>query len=75
MCIIFVIQLQENSCEPCSRAVTNALVKFTKCLPHLSCAGVLLPVLLTPHAINEMDTVLQIITEALSSQHKENLLR
>jgi hypothetical protein len=69
------MQLQENSCEPCSRAVVKALVKFTKCSPHLSCAEVLLPVMLTAHAINEKDTVLQIITEALSSEHRENLLR
>jgi hypothetical protein len=75
ICITFVVQLQEDSREPCSRAVVKALVKFTKCLPHLSCAEVLLPVMLTPHAINEKDTLLQIITEALSSQHKENLLR
>ncbi|XP_033607901.1 uncharacterized protein LOC111865847 isoform X2 [Cryptotermes secundus] len=67
--------LQENGRESCSRTVINALVKFTKCLPHLSCTEVLLPVMLTPQTINEKDTVLQIITEALSSQHKENLLR
>lgn len=57
-----------------SHAVVNALVKFTKSLPHLSCAEVLLPVMLTPH-VNEKDTLLQIVTEALSPQHKENLLR
>jgi hypothetical protein len=69
------MQLQEKGHEPCSRAVVKALVKFTRSLPHLSCAEVLLPVMLTSHAINEKDTVLQMITEALSPQHKENLLR
>jgi hypothetical protein len=69
------MQLQDNSRDPCSRAVVKALVTFTKCLPHLNCVEVLLPVMLTPHDINEKDTVLQIITEALSSEHKENLLR
>lgn len=69
-----IMQLQENGREPSSRAVVKALVKFTTSLPHLSCAEVLLPVMLTPH-VNEKDTVLQIVTEALSPQHKENLLR
>ncbi|PNF31191.1 hypothetical protein B7P43_G14943 [Cryptotermes secundus] len=73
--LLLVPRLQENGRESCSRTVINALVKFTKCLPHLSCTEVLLPVMLTPQTINEKDTVLQIITEALSSQHKENLLR
>jgi len=68
------MQLQENGQEPSSRAVVKALVKFTNSLPHLSCAEVLLPIMLTPH-VNEKDTVLQIVTEALSTQHKENLLR
>ena len=56
---MFTMQLQENTQEPSSHAVVKALVKFTNCLPHL----------------NEKDTVLQIVTEALSPQHKENLLR
>jgi hypothetical protein len=71
---MFIMQLQGNSQEPSSRAVVKALVKFTKSLPHLSCAEVLLPVMLTPH-VNEEDTLLQIVIEALSPQHKENLLR
>jgi hypothetical protein len=71
---MFIMQLQENSQEPSSHAVVKALVKFTKSLPHLSSAEVLLPVMLTPH-LNEKDTLLQIVKEALSPQHKENLLR
>jgi hypothetical protein len=74
LCYI-TMQIQEKGREPCSRAVVQALVKFTKSLPHLGCAEVLLPVMLTSHVINEKDTVLQIITEALSPQQKENLLR
>jgi len=69
------MQLQEKGHEPSSRAVVKALVKFTKSLPHLSCTEVLLPIMLISHTINEKDTVLQIITEALGPQHKENLLR
>jgi hypothetical protein len=72
---VFVMQLQEKGHEPSSRAVVKALVKFTKSLPHLSCTEVLLPIMLISHTINEKDTVLQIITEALGPQHKENLLR
>ena len=71
---MFIMQLQENSQEPSSRAVVKALVKFTNSLPHLSSAEVLLPVMLTPH-LNEKDTLLQIVKEALSPRHKENLLR
>jgi hypothetical protein len=71
---MFIMQLQGNGREPSSRAVVKALVKFTNSLPHLSCAEVLLPVMLTPH-VNEKDTLLQIVTEALSPHHKETLLR
>ncbi|XP_021912905.1 uncharacterized protein LOC110826512 [Zootermopsis nevadensis] len=73
--LLLLPRLQGKGHEPCSRAVVNALVKFTKSLPHLSCAEVLLPLMLTSDAVDEKDAALQIISEGLGPQHKENLLR
>ncbi|XP_069671608.1 uncharacterized protein [Periplaneta americana] len=72
---LLVPRLQEKNREACSRAVVAALVEFTKTLPHLSCVEFFLPLLLSSQPLNEENTLLHIITEALSPQHKEDLLR
>ncbi|KAJ9590664.1 hypothetical protein L9F63_016292, partial [Diploptera punctata] len=64
-------KLQRKNEESHNRNVVKAVIEFTKTFPHLSCTEVLLPLMLC----SQDDTLLQIVSEALSPEHRDSLLR